>query len=81
MTEKAITVKLSRRLASRLSARARKGRSTQSAVVREALERYLADDADQHEPSFLQLAQDLAGCLEGPTDLSSERRRLQGYGR
>jgi len=81
MTEKAITVKLSRQLASRLSAKAKQGRSTQSAVVRAALERYLTDDADQHEPSFLQMAQDLAGCLEGPPALSSDKRRLQGYGR
>ena len=81
MTEKAITVKLSRRLASRLSARAKNGHRTQSAVVRDALERYLADGSDETEPSFLELAQDLAGCLEGPANLSSDRRRLRAYGR
>ena len=81
MAEQAITVKLSRRLATRLSARAKTRHSTRSALVREALERYLADDADEREPSFLEVAQDVAGCLEGPADLSSDRRRLRGYGR
>ncbi len=81
MTERAITVKLSMRLANRLSARARSERSTQSAVVREALERHLAEGVAEKAPSFLELAQDLAGCLEGPADLSSDRRHLRGYGR
>ena len=82
MTERAITVKLSKKLASRLSARAQRQHRTQSAVVREALERLLAEDPKEAtEPSFLELAEDLAGCLEGPADLSSNRRHLKGYGR
>ena len=81
MSERAITVKLSTRLAASLSARARSQHKTQSAVVREALEHHLAEGDDAKEPSFLELAQDLAGCLEGPADLSSNRRYLKGYGR
>jgi len=77
---KAITVKLPRPLAARLSAKVEKQQSTQSALVREALERYLGDD-DERAPSFLELAKDLAGCIEGPEDLSSNKEHLKGYGR
>ena len=75
-----LTVKLPRRLAARLSAKARKQQSTRSAVVREALERHLGE-GDGGGASFLDLAQDLAGCLDGPTDLASSKRHLAGYGR
>jgi metal-responsive CopG/Arc/MetJ family transcriptional regulator len=78
---KAITVKLPQRLVTRLSARVKKQQSTQSAVVRDALERYLVgDDDDERGHSFLELASDLAGCIEGPEDLSSNKAYLKGYG-
>ncbi len=76
---KTITVKLPRPLAARLGARVEKQQITQSALVREALERYLRDD-DERGPSFLELAKDLAGCVEGPEDLSSNKKHLKGYG-
>jgi predicted DNA-binding protein len=77
---KTITVKLPRPLAARLSAMVERQQSTQSALVREALERYLGDDNEQG-PSFLELAKDLAGCIAGPEDLSSNKDHLEGYGR
>jgi Arc/MetJ-type ribon-helix-helix transcriptional regulator len=77
---KTITVKLPRPLAARLSAKVKKQQSTQSAVVRDALEQYLVDD-DSRGPSFLDLARDLAGSVEGPEDLSSNKKHLRGYGR
>lgn len=78
---KTITVKLPRPLAARLSARVKKQQSTQSALVREALERYLQEDNERRGPSFLDLAKDLAGCIDGPEDLSSNKKHLQDYGR
>ena len=77
---KTITVKLPTPLAARLSARVEKQQSSQSALVREALERFLRDD-DERGPSFLELAKDLAGCVEGPEDLSSNKEHLEGYGK
>lgn len=77
-----ISLKLPDPLARRLSLAVQRRRSTQSAVVRDALEAQLGDvgdTADQH--SFLERARDLAGCLRGPADLSSSRRHLRGYGR
>jgi hypothetical protein len=75
-----ITVKLPRKLAARLSAEVQERQTTQSAVVREALERHFFDRSNASEPSFLDLAQEYAGCIQGPPDLSSNKRRLAGYG-
>jgi hypothetical protein len=75
-----LTVKIPRPLAARLSARVRKRQTTQSAVVREALERYLQDGFDGPD-SFLSLASDLVGSISGPVDLSSNRKHLRGFGR
>jgi ribbon-helix-helix CopG family protein len=75
-----ITIKLPAPLAARLQASVRKGRRTQSQLVREALEAHL-DVGGVVAGSCLDLAQDLAGSLSGPVDLSSNPRRLRGYGR
>jgi Arc/MetJ-type ribon-helix-helix transcriptional regulator len=78
---KTITVKLPRPLAERLGRAVVRRRSTRSAVVREAIEAHLAAEAGGAEGSCFDLASDLAGALRGPTDLSSNRLRLRGYGR
>ena len=76
-----ITVKLPRPLGERLSREVVRRRSTQSAVVREAIEAYLASEGNRDEGSCFDLASDLAGCLSGPPDLSANRARMKGYGR
>lgn len=79
---RAITVKLPASLAARVRQAVARRRSTRSALVREALEAHLA--AAPGEPlgtTCLDIAADLAGALDGPADLSSNRRRLRGYGR
>jgi len=76
-----ISVKLPSRLAARLSATVKKRQTTQSAIVREALEGHLSGRASEAEPSFLEVAQEYVGSIEGPRDLSSNKRRLAGYGR
>lgn len=77
-----ISVKLPGRLESRLRQIVVRRRSTRSAVVREALEAHLGDaPARSRDGSCLDLAADLAGSLAGPPDLSSNPRRLRGYGR
>ena len=67
-----LTVKLSPRLAARLAATARKRGKTRSAVVREALESRLA----REDLSFLDLAWDCVGSIEGPGDLSTNKSYL-----
>lgn len=77
-----VTVKLPARLESRLRRAVARRRGTRSALVREALESHLAADPEEGAAgSCLARAADLAGSLAGPADLSSNRRRMRGYGR
>ncbi len=77
----AISVKISPALEHAVGELAKSRGVTRSTVIREALERYLAIDARPVEGSFLALAKDYAGCLEGgPADLSSNAKHLDGYG-
>jgi len=55
---------------------------TESDVVREALEQYVATQASgAPKQSVAARAADLAGCVTGPSDLSTNRRHLEGSGR
>jgi predicted transcriptional regulator len=76
-----ITLKLPAGLAARVSASVRRRGMSTSALVREALEHRLDDDEVERAGSCLDLAGDLAGVLQGPSDLSSNPSRLKGYGR
>jgi Arc/MetJ-type ribon-helix-helix transcriptional regulator len=76
-----ISVKLPEPLAARLRVTVRKRSSTQSAVVREALEAHLGQSSVRDAGSGLDLVRDLAGSVNGPPDLSTNRRHLRGYGR
>jgi Arc/MetJ-type ribon-helix-helix transcriptional regulator len=76
-----VTVKLPRNLALRLRrAVARRG-TTQSEIIRGALEAHLGA-AEATGVSCLDVVGDLAGSLRGgPRDLSSDKRHLKGFGR
>jgi predicted transcriptional regulator len=76
-----ITVKVPRALGERLSRAVVRRRSTRSAVVRDAIEAYLAAEAAPGAGTCYDLASDLAGSVSGPPDLSSNRGRMRGYGR
>jgi hypothetical protein len=54
---------------------------SKSALIREALEWYIAFAKHPAEGSFLALAKDYAGCVDGPPDLSSGAGHLGSYGR
>jgi predicted transcriptional regulator len=71
------SLKLSPALDRRLSDVARRRGTTRSAIVREALEAFLA----ARRGSIADLAGDLIGSLEGPGDLSTNPRHMDGYGR
>jgi hypothetical protein len=76
-----ISVKLSRPLAARLFAAVRARRTSQSAILREALEKHLDSAPRETAGTVLELAQDLVGSVTGPADLSTNKKRLRGYGR
>lgn len=78
---KVISVRVSDQLDARLRSIAKRSRVGKSAVIRKALEQQVAHGTDAEPGSFLEQAEDLAGCLRGPADLSSNKWRLRSYGR
>ena len=70
-----VTLKLESRQIQKLKARARASGRSQAAIVRELIDRHLADGA----VSLHDRAQDLCGSVRARADLSA--RRLNGYGR
>ena len=72
-----VSFKLERDLDRELSELARRKNVSRSAVVREALRSYSAG----RKPSALDLARDLAGCLTGPADLSTNKRYMKNFGK
>jgi predicted transcriptional regulator len=80
---KVISLRVSDQLDARLRAIARRSRVGKSAVIRKALE-HATDSASAggaDTGSLLEQAQDLAGCLAGASDLSSNKAHLRRYGR
>ena len=72
-----VSFKLPEDLDDALNELARTRRSSRSALVREALESL----AKGNRRSVTALAGDLAGCVEGPTDLATNRKHMSGYGK
>lgn len=79
---KVLSLKVPETLDRKLSAVVKRRGMQKSVVVREALEQYLDESREVRSGSFLDLAGDLIGCVkDAPTDLSSNPKRLDGYGR
>lgn len=78
---KTITLKLDESLCAKVVALARRRRTTQSAVVRDAIQASLEKRKGAPVGSALALAKDLAGCVTGPADLSANKTHLRGFGR
>ncbi len=74
-----MTLKVPEVLGRRLARLAESRGASRSAVIREALERFLEETASQPD-SCLARASDLIGCVEGPTDLSHNKKLLEGFG-
>ena len=77
---KTISIKVPEALASRLDQAVAAAERSKSDLIREAVEQYLARGGFRLAGSFLTQGADLAGCLEGPDDLSFDPRHLEGYG-
>ena len=79
-----ISLKLSASLHAKLDRAAKQRKSTKSDVVRTALDQFLKSDngsKSSRQVSALELAGDLVGCIEGPGDLSTNPKYLEGYGK
>jgi hypothetical protein len=81
---KTISLKLPDDLDQELTTRAESIGTTKPALIREAIKGYLSDQEQGGHPgkgTFLELAGDLIGCLEGPGDLSYNKACMTNYGR
>ena len=79
---KTISLKLPVALYAKLDRAAKRVNQSKSEVVRSAIERFLENGLAELRPiSALELAGDLAGCAEGPSDLSTNPKYMEGYGK
>ena len=77
---KTLTLKVPLELDLRLASAAKHRGESKSALVREALEAYLADQKNAPPLSCYDLAKDIIGCFEGPGDLSTNPKYMDGFG-
>jgi Arc/MetJ-type ribon-helix-helix transcriptional regulator len=78
---KTISVKVPEDLDLKLTAVAAKRRESKSALIRTALDHLVKSSEAITPNSCLDLAKDLIGSVEGPSDLSHNIKHLKGYGR
>ncbi len=79
MASNRITVRVPRTLTARLRSRSRAKGTTESELVREALENYLGHSAEERSAYELAEEAGIIGCLRGaPRDLSTNTRHLRG---
>ena len=77
---KTLSLKLPESLFEKLTSAAEERGESRSALVREAIETFIAGGRHAPKGSCLDLAKDLAGCVNGPVDLSFNREHMRGYG-
>ena len=78
---KTISLKLSEPLHSKLERFAKSRKQTKSDVMREALEQMLNGEVRASQGSFLEAAQRWIGCAQGPGDLSTNPKYMEGFGK
>ncbi len=78
---KAISIKLPDPLFHDLAQRARTSASSQSDIVRTALEAYLKSDVKAPNASCAERASRWIGLVEGPQDLATNPDHLRGFGK
>ncbi len=77
----ALSIKLPRILDERLEATAKKRKKTKAAIILEALQEYLAKQEETEPVTAYDLAKEFIGCGAGPSDLSTNKEYMEGYGR
>jgi hypothetical protein len=78
---KTISIKLPDDLLAKIQYAAKKRGETRSAFIRESVEESLSKEKNQGMGSCLDHARDLAGCVQGPQDLSTNPAHIDHYGR
>jgi hypothetical protein len=79
---KTLSLKIPEKLERRIAHEVARRRIPGSALVREALERHLADVSPASKrPNFLDLAGDLIGRYSGPGDVSTNPKYMKDFGK
>jgi metal-responsive CopG/Arc/MetJ family transcriptional regulator len=78
---KNVSLKLPDDLHARLVRASKDRGAAKSDIIRDALEAYLANGNNGHKGSIAELAADLIGCFDGPTDLATNPKYMRGFGR
>ncbi|MEE4602248.1 MAG: ribbon-helix-helix protein, CopG family [Desulfobacteraceae bacterium] len=78
---KTLTVKVPEELDLKLAAVAAKRGESKSNLIRTAIISILKENKAVIPNSCLDMAKDLVGSVEGPSDLSFNKRHLKGYGK
>lgn len=77
-----LSVKIPEDMNNHIRSLAHKRKSNASTIIRKAVEQYLSSQPQSTQGSFLDLARDLVGSLQGPEDLAGNKKKyLRGYGR
>ena len=76
-----LTLKVPEILKTRLNSYASKKGISKSEIVRSALLEYFSKDDKKKTGSFIDFSEDLAGKIEGPLDLSTNKKYFDGYGK
>ena len=74
-----ISIRLSDDLYQRVNAATLKRGIKKSTLIRQMLQRFL-DETTTTSNTFLDLAQDLCGVVNGPKDLAVHPKHMEGYG-
>ena len=78
---KTLTVKVPEELDLKLAAVAAKRGESKSNLIRTAIISILKENKAVIPNSCLDMAKDLVGSVEGPSDLSFNKRHVKGYGK
>jgi predicted transcriptional regulator len=78
---KTLTLKIPEILQVQLEAFARAKGLSRSEIIRRALREYISRDGIEKSGTVLELGKDLAGSVEGPSDLSVNETHLKDYGK
>jgi len=77
-----VTLKMPQSLVNKLGVIAEKHQTSRSELIRAAVLKYIdADQSKAAEPSAYDCVREFSGTVEGPCDLSSHARHMEGYGK
>jgi hypothetical protein len=77
---KSLSLRLPDRLSARLERAAKKRGQSKAAVVRAALQPYLNGARSGASGSALEAVKPWIGCVEGPGDLATNPKYMEGFG-